>query len=107
MRHTTNGQSHDPVQWVIRAIISISSLNLNPPGVRRVFRLNDLRVAVGNLIHDFGGTERLWLALSINVSLGLIGLAVWWAAEGWISYLGFVWALLHGIAIARWAVRSG
>lgn len=64
----------------------------------------DLAASISNLVSEFGSTDNVQLATALNVTLGLVGVGVWWATTGIPSFVGAVWAILHFLAIFRWVM---
>lgn len=69
-------------------------------------KLANLRQAARNLVHDFGSTQHWLLGMTVNIAGTLLGIGVWYAADGWLGFLGAVWAILHILAIGKWVVNQ-
>lgn len=69
-------------------------------------KLANLRQAVRNLVYEFGSTNNWIVGLTVNVAGMLVGLGVWYAGHGWVAFLGAAWAILHMLAIGKWAVMD-
>lgn len=67
--------------------------------------LAGLRYSISNLFHKFGHVESVQLGAVINLGLAAIGIVVFLAASGWLSYLGAGFAALNLYPIVEWVLR--
>ncbi len=64
--------------------------------------LSNLTLSISNLIDEFGTTESPLVALLINTALAAVGVAAAIVADGWVAYLGIVWAIINLSGIVKW-----
>ncbi len=67
---------------------------------------SDLTLSISNLLDEFGSTESPLVALLINGGLAASGAAVAIATDGWVAYLGIVWALINLFGIIKWVIQG-
>jgi hypothetical protein len=66
--------------------------------------LGKLKFAITNLWDRFGQQDQIGVALAINMLFTVFGILVYIWAEGWIAFIGAVWAILHVIAVVKWFI---
>jgi len=62
-------------------------------------KLARLRYSISNLKTEFANTDNLVVGTLINLTLALLGIAVFLMFDPWLSYVGTVWAIMHVAAI--------
>ena len=68
-------------------------------------RRAQLAQSISNLIAEFGQTDSVGFGLVVNLGLALLGVVVWWATTGIVSYAGAVWAILNLLGIVKLVLR--
>lgn len=63
-----------------------------------------VKYAISNLWDDFGHVDNPYLGLVINCGLASLGLVLFVATSGLVSYLGVVWALLNLLPVFQWVL---
>lgn len=67
--------------------------------------LDNLKLSLSNLIHEFGSSESIGFALVINLGLAAIGVAVYLGTSGLLSFVGGLWAIINLLGIVAWVLR--
>lgn len=67
--------------------------------------LDDLQLSITNLWDEFGSTDSPLFGLVVNGGLAMLGVVVWWATTGWVSFSAGVWAILNLLGIISWVFR--
>lgn len=65
-------------------------------------KLNQLKYSVTNLWDELGNTDTIGLGFIVNGSMILLGLVVFLATDGLVSYAGAVWAIFNSYPIIQW-----
>lgn len=65
----------------------------------------NLRVSITNLWDEFGRADSPIVGFGLNTLLALVGVSVYLAFTGWVSYVGGVWAILHVLSIIKWVFK--
>jgi hypothetical protein len=65
-------------------------------------KLNQLKFSISNLWDEFGKTDSLGFAFVVNTGMILVGLVVFLAFDGLVSYAGAVWAISNSYPIIQW-----
>jgi len=66
--------------------------------------LAKLRYAITNLWDRFGQQEQIGIALAANLLFTVFGILLYIGTDGLLAFIGAVWAILHVLAILKWAV---
>jgi hypothetical protein len=61
-----------------------------------------IKYSISNLWDSFGRTDSLGLGVIINLSMILLGIIVYMATSGLLSYVGVVWALFNCYPFVQW-----
>lgn len=71
-----------------------------------MFSLSDLTLSISNLWEEFGQTDSPLIGLLVNGGLAATGVAIALAADGWVTYLGVVWAIINLSGIIKWVFQQ-
>lgn len=68
-------------------------------------RIARLKYSVSNLWDSFGRTDNARLGAIINLSMIALGVIVYFATTGWLSYVGVVWAIFNSYPLIQWVMN--
>lgn len=66
--------------------------------------LSDLKFSIQTLWERFGNVDSMVVGTIINLLLASLGILVFVATTGWLSYLGVVWAIMNLLPIVQWVL---
>lgn len=67
-------------------------------------KLARLRYSISTLWEGFGNVDSVGLGIVINCGLAALGVVVFVATSGLLSYAGAVWAILNIAPVVQWVL---
>lgn len=68
-------------------------------------RIERIQYSIGNLWDDYGRTDKLGVGIVFNLGMMTAGLLLYLLVDGWLAFVGVVWALLHVYPFIKWGAQ--